>query len=347
MTMSDVGRSARPETRTIGFLLIDGFAMMSFASAIEPLRAANVLAGRALYEWVTIGVHRREVTASTGLGVHTHHLVGADIDVDTLFVCAGGNPATFADKATLQWLRRLARRGVQIGGVSGGPFILARAGLLDGHRCTIHWEHFPAFAESFPDLNVRRSLYVIDRNRLTCAGGVAALDMMHALITEQHGRRLADAVGEWFLQTEIRLGGGAQRRSLQDRYATSNARLLTALELIEDHIEHPLDRRDLSAAAGVSVRQLERLFAAHLGKTLDRHYHKVRLDHARMLLRQTTLSVSEVGLASGFKSASHFSRMFKEQFGYAPTRERAGGTARQHAPDIKKPSAKFDRAGRR
>ena len=133
--------------------------------------------------------------------VHAHHLVGADLDLDTLFVCAGGNPAAFADEATLQWLRRLARRGVRIGGVSGGPFILARAGLLDGYRCTIHWEHIPAFTEFFPGLNTKRSLYEIDRDRLTCAGGVAALDMMHALISAQHGRGLADEVGDWFLQT--------------------------------------------------------------------------------------------------------------------------------------------------
>lgn len=343
MTIAGGLQSELSVARKIGFLLVDGFAMMSFASAIEPLRAANVLAGLRLYEWVTIGVDSHEVAASTGLAVHAHHLVGADIDLDTLLVCAGGNPATFADRATLQWLRRLARRGIRIGGVSGGPFILARAGLLDGYRCTIHWEHLPAFAESFSELNVRRSLYVIDRDRLTCAGGVAALDMMQALITEQHGRRLADAVGEWFLQTEIRLGAGAQRRSLQERYDTSNARLLAALELMEKHIEDPLDRRSLSDAAGISVRQLERLFATHLGKTLDRHYHDVRLDRARTLLRQTTLSVSEIGVASGFKSASHFSRIFKGQFGYAPMRERTAGTSDRMTQMLSAKSARADR----
>ncbi len=341
MPRSDKGRASARDTRRIGFLLIDGFAMMSFASAIEPLRAANVLAGRALYDWVTIGVDRHDVTASTGFAVRAHHLVGADIDLDTIFVCAGGNPASFAKEATLQWLRRLARRGTRVGGVSGGPFILARAGLLEGYRCTIHWEHVPAFAETFPDLNVRHSLYEIDRDRLTCAGGVAALDMMHAMISEQHGRGLADEIGEWFLQTEIRLGSGAQRRSLQDRYSTSNARLLRALELVETHIEHPLDRRSLSAAAGVSVRQLERLFAGHVGKTLDRHYRDVRLDRARVLLRQTTMSVSEVGLASGFQSASHFSRVFKARFGHAPASERVAVASNK----IERP-ARFGRADR-
>ncbi|HLH11364.1 MAG TPA: GlxA family transcriptional regulator [Methylovirgula sp.] len=338
MTESDKGR-----TRRIGFLLIDGFALMSFASAIEPLRAANVLAGRALYDWVTIGIGRHEVMASSGFAVRAQHLAGADIELDTVFVCAGGNPATFADETALNWLRRLARRGVRIGGVSGGPFILARAGLLAGYRCTIHWEHVPAFVETYPDLNVRRSLYEIDRDRLTCAGGVAALDMMHAMISAEHGRALADEIGEWFLQTEVRLGTGAQRRSLQDRYDTSNARLLTALDLIETHIEDPLDRRALSTAAGVSVRQLERLFAAHLGKSLERHYRDVRLDRARLLLRQTTLSVSEVGLASGFQSASHFSRAFKARFGHAPALERA----RRHPAGEGAQLARFGRADRR
>jgi transcriptional regulator GlxA family with amidase domain len=325
MTTSDTMRTNVKDARRIGFLLIDGFAMMSFASAIEPLRAANVLAGRTLYEWVTISVHRHDAMASTGFAVRAQHLVGADIDLDAIFVCAGGNPASFADEATLQWLRRLARRGVRIGGVSGAPFILARAGLLENYRCTIHWEHVPAFVETFPYLNVRRSLYEIDRDRLTCAGGVAALDMMQAMISEQHGRVLADEIGEWFLQTEIRHGTGAQRHSLQERYNTSNARLLTALELIESRIEDPLDRRALSSAAGISTRQLERLFAGHLGKTLDRVYRDVRLDRARMLLRQTSMSIAEVGLASGFQSASHFSRVFKTRFGHAPGLDRAAG----------------------
>jgi transcriptional regulator GlxA family with amidase domain len=322
MTKNDILERKSEETRKLGFLLIDDFALMSFASAIEPFRAANVLAGRNLYEWVPIGAHRKGAVASAGLEVQMQQLVGADLDLDTLFVCAGGNPAEFADEATLQWLRRLARRGVRIGGVSAGPFILARAGLLDGYRCTIHWEHVPAFRESFPQLALRRSLYEIDRDRLTCAGGIAALDMMHALIAAEQGRVLADKVSDWFLQTDIRLGTGAQRRSLQERYETANAHLLTALELIERHVERPMSRQALAQAAGISVRQLERLFAHHLDTTLDGHYREVRLERARTLLRQTAMPVAEVGLASGFQSASHFSRQFKERFGHAPLQER-------------------------
>lgn len=345
MTQGDKGAERARDVKRFGFLLIDDFALMSFASAIEPLRAANILAGRTLYDWATIGVGRERAVASLGLPVQTQHIVGADLDLDTLIVCAAGNPAEFADAATLQWLRRLARRGVRIGGVSGGPFILARAGLLDGYRCTIHWEHVPAFRESFPQLALRRSLYVIDRDRLTCAGGIAALDMMHAVVAAEQGRVLADKVSEWFVQTEIRLGTGAQRRSLQERYETANAHLLAALALIESHIERPLSRQALAAAAGISLRQLERLFASHLQTTLDKHYCDIRLERARTLLRQTAMPVAEVGLASGFQSPSHFSRLFKQRYGHAPTQERR--TKPQREENAAKPRrSKAGRAGR-
>jgi transcriptional regulator GlxA family with amidase domain len=324
MPVSDKPEKGIGEVRKLGFLLVDDFALMSFASAIEPFRAANILSGRTLYQWLTIGVRAKTAAGSVGLSVQTQHSVGADLDLDTLFVCAGGNPSEFTDGSTLQWLRRLARRGVRIGGVSGGPFILARAGLLEGYRCTIHWEHVPAFRESFPQLALRRSLYEIDRDRLTCAGGIAALDMMHAVIAAQQGRALADRVSDWFLQTDIRRGTDAQRRSLQERYETANPHLLTALDLIESHLEHPMRRGALAQAASISVRHLERLFAQHLDTTLDAHYRNVRLERARNLLRQTSMPVAEVGLASGFQSASHFSRQYKHQFGHAPARERLG-----------------------
>ena len=295
---------------------------MSFASAIEPLRAANVLSGRELYSWLHVAAGEGEVTASTGLTIRTRDRVGTDTALDTLFVCAGGASLGFDDPPTLRWLRRLSRRGIRIGGISAGPFILARAGLLDGFRCTVHWEHVPAFIETFPRLDLSRSLYEIDRNRLTCAGGMAAFDMVHALIAADHGRSLADQVGEWFLRTDVRLGTGPQRRSLRDRYGTASSRLLTILELIESHIEEPLDRAALADAAGVSVRQVERLFASHLGRTLDEHYRTVRLDRARALLRQTAMSVVEVAVACGFASASHFSRAYRRVHGHPPSAER-------------------------
>ena len=302
----------------VGFLLVPGFALMSYASAVEPLRAANQLAGRKLYDWRHVSTGAAEIAASNGVAIAADHRVGDDAAFDTVFVCAGGNPAEFAHRPTLKWLRGQARRGVRLGGVSGGPFILARAGLLAGHRCTIHWEHIPAFVEQFPELEIERSLFVIDRDRLTSAGGIAALDLMHALIEHDHGPALAAAVSEWFLHTEVRSGSGPQRMTLRERFGTGNARLLKALERMEARLEEPASRAELAAVAGVSVRQLERLFATHLRSSVGQHYRRIRLDRARLLLRQTAMPILEVAVACGFLSPSHFSRAYRRRFGQAP-----------------------------
>ncbi len=308
-------------TQAIAFLLIDGFALMSYAAAIEPLRAANLLSGRELYRWRHIAVRGEFAQASSGVRVLADGHVGETAGVDTVMVCAGGNPALFDDAATFGWLRGLARAGVRLGGISGGPWILARAGVLQGHRATIHWEHLPALAEAFPDLALKRTLYEVDRDRLTCAGGVAALDMMAELIERDHGRALATAVADWYLRTEMRSGGAPQRMDARERFGVHNDRLLRALAYMEAHLEEPASKAELAAVAGVSVRQLERLFAQHLSATPAEHYLQIRLDRARALLRQTTLSVMEAAVACGFVSPSHFARAYRARFGLSPKAE--------------------------
>lgn len=306
----------------VGFLLIPGFALLPYACSIEPLRAANRLSGRELYRWSHIAVSGTSAEASIGVAFPTDHAVGADAPFDWVFVCAGGNPALFDDAATLNWLRRIARRKVRLGGVSGGPYILARAGLLEGYRFTIHWEHAAALAEDYPQLDLRRSLYEIDRDRVTAGGGIAPLDMMHEIIATEHGGDLAVAVSEWFLQTHVREGGGPQRMALHERLGVTSAPLLKAVRLMERSIEHPVPRQELANAAGISLRQLERLFQRHLRRSLSEHQMELRLDHARQLLRQTGMTALEIALSSGFASASHFSRVYKIRFGHAPTAER-------------------------
>lgn len=317
-------RAPQKGAPSIGFLLVPGFALMSYASAVEPLRAANRLASRELYRWRHISIDGRPAEASNGATILCQHRIGETVKLDLLLVCAGGNPASFAHEPTLRWLRALAHAGVTIGGVSGGPYILARAGLLRGYRFTLHWEHIPALAEEFPDLAVSNTLYEIDRDRLTCAGGIAALDMMHALIEADHGHRLASAVSEWFLHSQVRLGSGPQRMTLRERFGVTHPRLLRVLERMEARIEEPASRAALAAVAGLSPRQLERLFQAHLGSTIGGHYLGVRLERAQTLLRQTTMPVLDVAVACGFISASHFSRSYKARFGRSPRAERAG-----------------------
>lgn len=315
--------------QTVGFLLIDGFALFSYSSAVEPLRAANVLSEHELYRWRHISIDGTPATASNGVRVAPDCRVGDHAGFDAVIVCAGGNPTLFDDSATLNWLRRLAREGVRLGGVSGGPWILARAGLLAKYRCTIHWEHLPALSEAFPQLDVRRTVFEIDRDRLTCAGGVAALDMMIEVVSRAHGAQLGVAVAEWFLRTEPRSGSASQRMSPRERFGVANEPLLRALSLMDARMEQPVDSDELAAHAGVSLRQLERLFRKYLNVSPAEQYLSLRLDRSRNLLRQTTLSVTEIAIVTGFSSSSHFSRSYRARFGQAPREERRVGPGRR------------------
>jgi transcriptional regulator GlxA family with amidase domain len=311
-----------PATR-VGFLLVDGFPLMSYASAVEPLRAAVTLSGRPLYAWSHLTVDDRPVAASNGVTIAPDLALAAAGGLDLLLVCAGGNPAGFTDETTFARLRDLAAHGLAIGGISGGAYLLARAGLLHGRRATLHWEHIPALLEEFPDLAIERSLWVFDRDRPTSAGGLAAFDMMVELIGRRHGLDLARRVSEWYLHTRTRSGDDAQRLSLRDRWGTANVRLLQVLAVMEERLEEPVDRDALARLAGVTVRQLERLFRAHLGTTLGDHYLGLRLERARTLLRQTSLSVAEIAVACGFAAPAHFSRVYRARFALSPSAERA------------------------
>jgi transcriptional regulator GlxA family with amidase domain len=311
--------------RRIGFLLIENFSLMSFSAAVEPLRAANLLAGRQLYSWAIVAP---STTAAASSGVRLSPdvvLSGFAADrrrFDDILVCAGGNPAAFEDETTFAWLRRQARRGTRLGGISGGTWLLARAGIMSGHRCTIHWEHVAAFREAFPEIDVRPTLFEIDDDRLSCAGGIASLDLMHALIEVDYGPELARRVSEWFLQTSVRTGGGSQRMEPPARFNVHSPPLAAALTLLHRRYTEPIDAATLAKAVGISARHLQRLFLSQLGTTLERHLFAIRLDHARQLLRQSTLPVLDVAFASGFVSASHFSRVYKVQFGISPRQER-------------------------
>ena len=315
---------------SVGFLLIPGFALMSYASAVEPLRAANQIAGRELYRWWHAAPGDAPAIASNGAAVLPDFSFGAEAeDLNLFLVCAGGNPASFNDAATFAWLRRLARRDIIIGGISGGPFILARAGLLNGRSCTIHWEHGPAFEETFPNIELTRSLFKLDDKRVTCSGGIAGLDMMVALIERDHGHELSAAVSDWFLHTHVREGIGPQRMDLRFRLGVANEKLLAALMAMESNIETPLAREEVAAIAELSLRQLERAFKGHLGRGVHEHYLALRFARARQLLRESSLPILDVALATGFGSASHFARAFRQAFGISPTDARQQDQPRQ------------------
>lgn len=312
----------RADIKDYGFLLIPHFSMMCFSATIEPLRQANRASGKVLYRWHFLSPDGEPVQASNGVMVIPEGGLDTELDLDTIIVCCGINAERFRDTATFSWLRRQARKGVRIGGISTGAIVLARAGLLHGYRSTIHWEHLDNYCEEFPDLDVTNTLFEIDRDRFTCSGGIASLDLMHKLIERDHGTEVSGAVSEQFLHHHVRAADDPQRMALRERLGVSHAKLLNVLELMEANLEEPLSRAELAAVAGVSVRQLERLFKTYLGRTLGHHYLDLRLKRARLMLRQTSQSVLKVAVACGFVSASHFSRAYRQKFGQPPRADR-------------------------
>jgi transcriptional regulator GlxA family with amidase domain len=317
------GPSSEPQA--IGFLLVPSFSMMAFVSAIEPLRVANRLGGRPLYRWEIVSRDGAPVAASNGMALVADRRAGERTHHAKLVVCAGFEPERHYDRQIAACLQRAARLGSDLGAMDTGSFLLARAGLLDGYRATTHWESLDSFRERFPRVESDPGLFVIDRHRFTCAGGTAALDMMLHLITLQHGHRLAAAVSEQFIHAQIRAPQDRQRMAPHVRQGVTHAGLGKVIALMEDHLEEPVDSRRLSAAAGLSLRQLERRFRRQFQMTPLRYYLELRLQRARALLQYTDLPILEVAVASGFGSAAHFSRTYRSWAGLAPSRERGQG----------------------
>ena len=305
--------------RRIGVLPVEGFAILSYAATVELLRAANMLSRQALYEVVNIGVSGSPAQSSGAAQVMPQAQVGDDLELDYLFVVAGGDPVAYSDRLVMNWLGRMARKGIPMGGVSGGPVILARAGLMEGRRMTVHWEHVEALTEMSPHLLIERTLYVIDRDRVTCAGGTAPLDLMHALIARHHGAPFARLVSDWFMHTEVRPSAGPQRAGLVERVGSNIAAILDAVEMMENHVADPVTLNDLAAVAEVSPRQLNRLFRDKLGRSTMGYYRDLRLEKAQGLLRNAPLNLTEIAYATGFANSSHFSRVYSGRFGHPPS----------------------------
>jgi transcriptional regulator GlxA family with amidase domain len=308
--------------KNVGLLLIDDFALLSYASVTEPLRVANLLSGEDLYRVRAIPASGAAAISSGGVVVPAAAQVGEQVDFDLVLIIAAGNPFAFSDTRVMQWIRHLARRGVALGGVSGGPVVLAASGLLANHRMTLHWEHAEGLASLYPELLIERSLYVFDRNRLTCAGGTAALDLMHAVITSDYGGSLAREVSDWLQHTDVRPGGGPQRAGVVERYSVYQPPLIEALAAMETHLADPLGLDDIAQVAGVGVRHLTRLFEQHLDTTPMRFYRSLRLEQAQRLLKQSGLPIGTVAQAVGFANSSHFSSAYRKHFTYSPGEER-------------------------
>jgi transcriptional regulator GlxA family with amidase domain len=314
--------------QTVGLLVVPNFSMIAFAAAIEPLRLANRVAGKTFYAWRVFSEDGQAVTASNGMSMEVD---GSFAEVEALpavIVCSGVDVHKLDHRNLIRCLRRLALWGVSIGAVCTGTYVLAQARLLEGFRCTIHWENFESFREEFPQLDVSQELFEIDRTRFTCAGGTAAADMILSMIAKQKGPEIANLVTDQLIHHRIRDAHERQRMELGPRLGVSHPKLLAVIAEMENAIETPRSTTELARKVKLSTRQLHRLFRSYVGESPRRYYLGLRLERARYLLLQTAMPIFDVALACGFVTASHFSRSYSQHFGCTPSQDRR--PQRQH-----------------
>lgn len=319
---SGTGIGPPNHVRHIAFLLVDQFSMLSVASAIDPLRAANRALGKSAYQWTLTAIDGSPVRASNGMEIRVDRALAELDGCDLLIVCAGLNTSPPGLAKIHADLRSRARRGAALGAISTGSHILAGAGLLDGHRCTIHWENHASFVETFPDVNCTGHVFEIDRGRYTGAGGTASIDLMLQIIHADHGAAIAAEAANQFQHEHARTSEDRQRIGAERDLSSKSPKLKTAVDLMAANLEEPLPAKSLAKAVDLSVRQLERLFLKHLKCTPGQYYTALRLERARQLLRQTGASILDVALATGFTSHSYFTHMYRNHFGRSPSDER-------------------------
>ena len=314
------------------FLLTPMFSLMAFAAAIEPLRIANRMTRRTLYRWRLVSDGGTPIACSNGTAISVDGGLEDMARGSAIVVCSGLELDRAATKPVLTWLRKQSRRGVAIGAVCTGADLLARAGLLDGKRCAIHWENHAAFVETYPEIELSNLIYCVDEGIFTCAGGTASADMMLQLIAQDQGADLGSLIADGMIHTNVRSDNNEQRLSVPARIGVRHPKLVTVIQTMEQSTEEPISPSELAKSVNMSTRQLERLFRRYLNRSPKRYYMELRLEKARNLLLQTSMSVINVALACGFTSPSHFSKCYRAHFNRTPYRERGGPADNRKSP---------------
>ena len=305
------------------FLTLPEYSMIAVANAIEACRMANRIAGQALYEWQVLTMDGQTAVASNGLCLTPTARLTESTQTDVLFVCGGTHVRAAVNKPVLSMLRRRSGHKGFLGALCTGAFVLAEAGLLDGYKCAIHWENLTSCQEEFSKTVFVPDLFVVDRNRITCTGGVGPLDMMLSLIQARLGRKFAETVSAAFVHERVR--PGAERQPLTGQYFKPPL-LQKAMLLIEGDLAGDWSLTHLAAQLNTSSRQLQRVFKQHMNCTLGRFVQELRLKRARELLQQMDLRVADIAEMCGFSSPAYFSAAYSKFYGYSPRQE--GGEAR-------------------
>ncbi len=313
----------------IGFYLVPNFPLMTFAAALDSLRQANRLAKAQRFEWVLISFDGLHVRSSSGLGFDADAAISKAPRCDVVILCAGINYSDAYDSNIFAWLRRIYSEGCILGAVSTAVFFLAKAGLLEGRRCAVHWESLASFRSEFPNCFATDDIFAIDGRFLTSSGGTVTLDMMLYLIAAVEGHGLASLISDQFNHPRIRRQDDVQRMAPEDRFGIKNAKLGFVVRRMEATLGDPVEISGLAKSVALSLRQLERLFRASLGKSPSQFYIDLRMGRARELLVDTELSVAEIAEICGYESASHFSRFYRRLFKESPVATRRAEKQRE------------------
>ena len=312
-----------PESRTqFAFLTLPRYSMIALTSAVEPLRMANIQMGKPVYEWSIVTLDGTPALASNGLQLTPTVALESIRAVDILFVCGGVDVQSGVTPQVVSALKRFAERRFPLGALCTGGYALAKAGLLDKYRATIHWENLSALREEFPRILLNDQLFTIDRDRFTCSGGIAPLDLMLNLVKAKHGARISQLISEQFILDRVRNDRDRQYVPLRAQIGVGHDTLIKVAQIMEQNIEKPLSLDEIASATAVSRRQIERLFKRHLNCVPNRYYLQMRLRRARELLLQTSMPIIDITTACGFQSPPHFSRCYRAQFGCPPSAER-------------------------
>lgn len=326
-------------SKTYVLYIVPEFTMLAFTSAIEALRLANAVLGTEAYRWRIVTADGNPVRASCGLSVSPDRSVAAERSCtraerpDMIVVCTGSHVERAVDKLVAGWLRRSRNAGIPVAGICTGAHILANAGMLTDRRCTIHWENLPIFREKFPTAMIGTGLIESDDNIHTCVGGTASFDMLLHFIEKDFGRRTVLAICEQAIVDRIREPSERQQ-SLLKTLGNLNPLVLSAVQFMEDNM---LDRADIAAVAKhvkLSRRQMERIFARELETSPSRFYLELRLDRARLFVLQSGMAIIDVAVSCGFVSASHFTKCYREFFGYSPRHMREQGQQSSYVPTL-------------
>lgn len=311
------------ETTHFTFFLVPEFTHIAFSCALEPLRIANLVAGKPLYDWSLVSEDGKTATCSNGSVTLTHAGMDQPLRTDRLFLISGLNVQAHTTPKLLAWLRRVRASGTPLGAICSAAYVLAKAGFLDGVETSLHWAWHDYFTEEFPEVRLVRDVFVAREKIMTASGGTAAADLMLHLIGRAHGRDLATEVADQMVYNAVREGSAAQRVSIQSRHGMRNEHLKRAIAMMEGAIETPISPSLIAEELGISTRQLERLFGRYLNSTPKHYFMEMRLNRAQNLLVQSEQSVTEIAMACGFQSTSHFSKVYRAHFGRSPMSQRA------------------------